>query len=121
MARSTKKTTETPDTTYQANAGMVAAMAAFSPVAMTAWFDMVQESMRFMSERLEKDLEAQRAMLACKTPQELMQVQSDFMKKAFTDYTEETRRMMEMMGVAMKVDIKDTAPTTRRNYDDVPV
>lgn len=121
MAKSTKKTTETPDATDPAHAGMVAAMAAFSTVATTAWFDMMQESMRFVTERLEKDLEAQRAMLACRTPQELMQAQSDFMQKAFTDYTEETRRMMELMGVALRVDIRDTAPTTRRNFDDVPV
>lgn len=115
------KPTKTPEKTAPDHAGMVAAMAAFSPAAATAWFDMVQESMRFMTERLEKDLEAQRAMLACTTPQELMQVQSDFMQKAFADYSEETRRMMEILGVSMNVTVKDSVPTTRRGYDDVPV
>ena len=118
MAKSTKKTQSTPEA---ASDGMVAAMAAFSPAATTAWFEIMQESMRFMTDRLQQDMEAQRKMLACTTPQELMQVQSEFMQTAFAQYTQETQRMMEKLGFAMKVSVSDKAPTTKRGYDDVPV
>lgn len=118
MAKSTKKAQGPQD---PASDGMVAAMAAFSPAATTAWFEIMQESMRFMNERLQQDLEAQRKMLACTTPQELMQVQSEFMKTAFAQYTQETQRMMEKMGLAMTAAAPDTMPKTRRGFDDVPV
>ncbi len=123
MADSKKKTPDTPtqEATTPAHAGMAAAMAAFSPGAASAWFEIMQESLRFMAERLEQDMDTQREMLACKTPQELMQVQSAFYKRAVAQYTEETQRMLDLMGVALKVTVSDKTPTTKRGYDDVPV
>lgn len=121
MTTSKKKTPETADKTDPAGAGMAAAMAAFSPGATTAWFEIMQESMRFMTERLQEDMETQRAMLACRTPQDLMQVQSEFYKKAFAQYTEETQRIMKMMGVAAKASATEVGPKTKRDFDDVPV
>ncbi|MGK7652795.1 MULTISPECIES: phasin family protein [unclassified Roseovarius] len=120
MAKSTK-TKETADAVDPAGAATRAGMAAFSPVAATAWMEIMQESMRFMNARLQEDMEVQRAMLACTTPQELMKVQTDFCRKAMADYTEETQRMMRKMGLAVEVTAEKAKPKPGRDLDDVPV
>lgn len=61
---------------------MAAAMMAVSPAVTRAWLEMMSDSARFLAERLQQDLETQKAMLACKTPTEFLQVQSEFFKTA---------------------------------------
>ena len=100
------KAKKTPDATDPA-----AAMAAFNPLAAKVWQDIMEESVRFMTERLEKDVETQKAMLNCKSPTELMQVQADFYQEALSDYTEQTTRMLKLM----------SQTGAKRSYDDVPL
>ena len=120
MAKSTKKK-EPADAADPAATAARAGMAAFSPVAATACMEIMQEGMRFMNARLQEDMEAQRAMLACTTPQELMQVQTEFYRKAMADYTEETQRIMRLMGLAVEVTADEAKPKPGRDLDDVPV
>lgn len=120
MAKSTKKK-EPADAADPAATAARAGMAAFSPVAATAWMEIMQEGMRFMNTRLQQDMEVQRAMLACTTPQELMQVQTEFYRKAMSDYTEETQRMMRLMGLAVEATADEAKPKPGRDLDDVPV
>lgn len=88
------------------------AMKAFTPMAPAVWQEIMTESARFVSERLQQDMEAQQAMMNCKTPMELMQVQTEFYQKAVARYTEEAARMMKMM----------SNPTgAKRSFDDVPL
>lgn len=97
------KTTEKP--------AAVNPMAAFNPAAAKVWQDILTESARFMTERLQKDMETQKAMLACKSPAELMQVQADFYQQAMSDYSEEANRMFQLM----------SQTGAKRGYDDVPL
>ncbi|MDA7430979.1 phasin family protein [Primorskyibacter aestuariivivens] len=88
------------------------AMMAFTPMAPAVWQEIMTESARFVSERLQQDMEAQQAMMNCKTPMELLQVQTEFYQKAVQQYTEEAARMMKRMANPMG---------TKRSYDDVPL
>lgn len=103
MAASKSKKTETPEAT--------AALAALNPMAAKVWQDILTESARFMTERLQKDMETQKALLSCKSPTELMQLQTEFYQEALSDYTEQTTRMLQLM----------SQTGSKRSYDDVPL
>ncbi|WP_127115647.1 phasin family protein [Shimia sediminis] len=105
MAASKPKDTKTPETTQ------AAAMAALNPMAAKVWQDIMAESVRFMTERLDKDKETQKALLSCKSPTELMQVQAEFYQEALSDYTQQTTRMLQLM----------SQTGAKRSYDDVPL
>ena len=117
MAKSTKKT-ETPDGGV---ADMTAAMMAANPALAKSWATLMNESARFLSERLQKDLDAQKALLACKTPAEVVEVQTEFFRKAMTDYSDEAQRMFKIMTGAGEEAVKEAKSSSRRGYDDVPV
>ncbi len=117
MAKS-KKTQDVPET--GANA-MVNAMMAMNPAAATAWLDILSESTRFVTDRLRQDMETQMAMLSCKSPAELMQVQSEFFSAAMEQYADETRRLLEMMSKAAEDTLKEAKTGHARSYDDVPL
>ncbi|MEM9911384.1 MAG: phasin family protein [Pseudomonadota bacterium] len=96
------------------------AMLDANPMAK-AWMAMMSESTRFVTERLRHDIEMQTAMLACKTPVDLMKLQSEFYAAAMAQYMDETAKMFHMMSEATKVTTERMAPTTNRGFDDVPV
>ena len=100
---------------------MAAAMAALNPVGMSAWKQVMDESSRFVSDRFEQDVELQKAMMGCSTPQDLFQLQSDFYSKAVKDYTAEATRMFEMMSKATQDTVKEATTSHARKYDDVPL
>lgn len=91
---------------------MIAPMMAFGPKAFEAWQDIINESVGFMTRRLERDIETQQAMLNCKTPADLLKVQAEFIETTFAQYTEEANRMMKIMA---------KAGNAARGYDDVPL
>jgi hypothetical protein len=100
-------------------AGLAEAMMTPGPEAMQAWQEILSEWGRFYADRLQQDLETQRAMLACKSPADLMQVQADFYQKAIQQYSEQGMRMMQKV-------VDASAQTTKglhsaRKYDDVPL
>lgn len=99
-------------------AALNTAMLAANPVAAKAWTDLMSESARFMTSRLQHDLETQKAIMACKSPTDLMQVQSDFMKTAMEQYTQYATRCYEGMTAAVGSTAKDSKA---RSYDDVPL
>lgn len=108
MAQSTQQRartrTDTPD--------LMTPMTAFGPKAVEAWQEIINESVSFMTERLEKDLETQRALLNCKTPADLLKVQTDFLESTMAQYSEGAKRFMNLMA---------KANGTARGYDDVPL
>jgi hypothetical protein len=109
-----------PDTTAAAPAAM---MAAFSPNPdfAKAWMDMMSDSARVASDQMRTHLEAQAALMACRTPAEVMKVQVDYLNAIIRMSAEETARSLRMtMGVSG--DIAGGLTTGRsRDYDDVPV
>lgn len=104
--------TSNPGKNQASTEAFTSAMMAFTPWAPEFWREWMTESARFVSARLQQDMQAQQAMLNCRTPMELVQVQTEFYQKAMTQYTEETARLMKIMA---------TPKGTRRSYDDVPL
>jgi hypothetical protein len=100
---------------------ITAAAVAFNPVAAKAWQDIMSESARFLADRLRQDLNVQKAMLACKTPHELLFVQSEFYKKAVEQYAEGFTRLSKMMIEANRDTLEDARSGHSRGYDDVPI
>jgi hypothetical protein len=102
-------------------AAMLAPMMSVNPVFAKACADMMSEGARFMTERLRTDLETQKALLACRTPADLMEVQTDYVNTAMRDYAEEAARIMDMAMKASQDIVEDMKSGHSRGYDDVPV
>lgn len=69
------------------------------------------EMLRFMTERMQKDVEHSSRLMTCRNPSDFMQAQMDFLNSFFDDYTKEGRRVGEMMNSAAK----ETQETAERN------
>lgn len=117
MAKAKKDTKSTPQDTPN----MAKAMMSMNPMANQAWLDVMQESADFVTRRLEQDLETQKAMMAAKSPTELMQLQTEFFQTAFQQYSQEAMRMFESMTKAAGQSTKTATKHTSRGYDDVPL
>ena len=94
---------------------------ALNNAQMKVWSDLGAEVMKFASSRIQQDLEAQKAMLACKTPQDLQKVQTEYFSKAVEDYRLQIQRAMEVMSQAAKTPMGEVIKTTKRGFDDVPL
>ncbi|ANT61478.1 hypothetical protein AYJ57_06540 [Salipiger sp. CCB-MM3] len=74
----------------------------FEPYAATAivdtMLDIGAEMQSFTAERVREDVSTQHAMLHCKTPAELMHIQSAFYQKASEDYRAHWGRLAELGG-----------------------
>lgn len=96
----------------------------FNPMNDTmlkAWSDLGAEVMEFAASRIQQDMEAQKAMLACKSPQDLQKVQTDYYSKALEDYRAQIQRAMAVMSGAAKMPTGSMTNATKRGYDDVPL
>lgn len=92
-----------------------------NPALTKAWSDLMVENVRFLSDRLEQDFETQKAMLACKTPADVMKVQSEFFQKAVEDFSAGSRRMFEILTAASTEAVEGAKSSFKRGYDDVPL
>lgn len=101
--------------------GLTTAMLANNPAVAKAWTDIMNESARFVSDRLQQDMEAQKALMQCKTPAEFVTFQSDFVLKAMQQYADEAQRMTKIMTDASEEIAKDARHTWSRAYDNVPL
>ncbi|NNK78168.1 MAG: phasin family protein [Litoreibacter sp.] len=79
------------------------------------------ESGRFIANRLEEELKTQQAFLGCKTPADVMQVQTDHYKTAVEQYSAEANRILELMSRAMSAPLASSKSMFDRGYDDVPL
>ena len=115
------KSNQTQADTMKDASAMAESMMALSPAMTKAWLEMMSGSARFLADRLQQDLETQKAILACKKPMELLQVQSAFFKTAMEQYTEHAMRLKETMTTATEETIKGAQTSHSRGYDDVPL
>jgi Phasin protein len=60
------------------------------------------EILRFITERMEKDVAHSSRLINCKTPTDFVQAQMDFVNSFFDDYTKEGRWVGEMMNKATR-------------------
>lgn len=100
---------------------MASAMLAGGPAATSAWLALMTESARFVSERLREDMQTQMAFLACKSPAELLKVQTEFYQTAIEQYTAEANRMFETLSAAAEESIAEAKSGHSREYDDIPL
>lgn len=117
MANQTTKSVSKTDTTYTNTAGMGLPVAV-GKIALQAWLDIGSDAVRFVSVRLQQDIDTQNAMLACTSLEQMSKVQADFFKAAQNQYAAQAQHMMEMAGTAGRA----LAPASNKlGYDDVPV
>lgn len=121
MTNSSKKVPESKGDPMAAAMGSMIAMNPMQETALKAMFAMGTETLQFLSSRMQQDLEIQKAMLSCKTLQDLQKVQADFYKTALEDYRNAASRMREVMSNSQSTDGKGQSPLTKRGYDDVPL
>ena len=114
----TKKTKAAPD---MGVADMTAALLVINPVATNAWLGIMSESARFVTDRLHQDIQTQKSLLACRSPAELLEVQSEFFRTAMKQYAEEIARLSEMVTKGAEETIEDAVSGHSREYDDVPI
>jgi len=117
MVKSTKPRADAKTGTSSMPTGMMA----FNPAVNQAWQVIMSESARFFADRLQQDLETQQAMLACKSPAELMQVQAAFFKTAMEQYIAFGEHLKETASTVAEETIKDVSTSQSRGYDDVPL
>lgn len=99
-------------------------MAALNPMQVgpfKAMFDASTEAMQFLSSRMEQNLEAQRAIMACKTFENIQTVQANYYTKALEDYRGATAKMMELLKSGTAGGANAAVSSTNRKYDDVPL
>lgn len=99
-------------------------MVALNPmheIALKAWFEMGAEALKFVSSRMDQDLQTQKAMLNCKSLEDVQKVQAAFYTKAIDDYNSGASRMMELMIAATSQGLGGAIPSAKRGYDDVPL
>lgn len=119
MTSTSTRTTQT-DTGPEVPPAMAMFMAA-NPVFAQAWMDMMAESARFVTARLQADLKTQAALMSCKSPAEVVEVQTAFLNEAMQTYAEEAARLMRMTVTASTDIAQDLKSGHSRGYDDVPV
>ena len=100
---------------------VAAAAIAVNPIGAKAWVDLMTEGARFMTDRLKRDLELQKKMLACDSPAALLELQTEFFTDAMGQYADEASRYMQMMFKASKDIVEDAQTGHKRNYDDIPL
>ena len=72
-------------------------MGDFGAAAVEAWAEIAGEWLSFVARRVQQDLRTQSEVLQCRTPAELMAVQSEFVQTAIGAYQAEAERMTALM------------------------
>jgi hypothetical protein len=92
-----------------------------SMVGMAGWAEIMKEGMQFVSERMEKDLQAQRGFLNCKSLEDVLRLQSEYYKDALEQYTEQFQRVAELASQATVSGWSEATAPRARKYDDIPL
>jgi hypothetical protein len=58
------------------------------------------EAMQFVSSRMEKDIQTQKALMGCKRFEDIQKGLAEFYNKALEDYNAEVALVMELMAAA---------------------
>lgn len=77
--------------------------------------------LQFFTTRLAQDLEAQKAMLACKSLPDIQKVQTAYVTQAIADYQAQMQRSMDVWSDGAKNPMGDMFQPSKRAYDDVPL
>lgn len=75
---------------------LIQANAKAAEIWLQSWTKLADESAGFFNKRWKQDLDLVEKICACRSPLELLQVQSAFMQKALADYMRETGKLADM-------------------------
>lgn len=75
---------------------LVQANAKAAEIWLESWARLAGESADFVTRRWSQDLDLVEKICACRTPVELLQVQSEFMQLALAEYIREATRLGDM-------------------------
>jgi hypothetical protein len=108
------------DRTRSASALIAATMVA-GPATAKAWTDATTECSRFVMDRLQQDMKAQRALLSCKCHADLLNLQTSIYQQAIRQYSQEASRLFGMVSRATESTMKEASADHARKFDDLPV
>lgn len=97
------------------------AMVAFGPAACRNWVGVASECARFAADRMQQDINAQRAFLACRTPMDVVQQQISYSQAVSQLYANQTTRMVHLMTEAVQDTASQATQGHARKYDDIPL
>lgn len=75
---------------------LVEAQAKAAEIWLTSWGRFASESAGFVTRRWQRDLELVEKIWACKTPAELLTLQSEFLQRALCDYMREAGKLADL-------------------------
>ena len=88
---------------------------------LTIWVNMLNETARFVTGRIQHDMETGLALLDCRTPQDVMRVQNDYARETVSQYAFETARLMGLLTSTSVLPVSRGKGGLARGYDDVPL
>lgn len=91
------------------------------PNMLPAWQELLTECNRFMMDRWQQGMDAQKALLSSASPMEAIQIQTDFVQNAIKEYSEETMYLFQLACEPANLPAGDLRPGSKRRYDDVPL
>lgn len=75
---------------------LISANAKAAEIWLESWAKLAGESAGFVTRRWQQDVDLIGKICACKSPVELLQLQSEFMQRALVDYMREATRLGDM-------------------------
>ena len=114
----TKRTEKNTATETPAFAAMLNTL---NPQAASVWTEVMNAQTRFIMDRLQKDMEAQKAVMTCRDPNQLLKIQSDFYQSTVKEYAEQTAHMLKLTTEATAKTMEAAKTGYSRAYDDVPL
>lgn len=75
---------------------LLAAQAKAAEIWLTSWGRLAGESTGFVTRRWQQDLKLIEKIWACKTPLELLTLQSEFLQQALCDYMREAGKLADL-------------------------
>ena len=111
--------TDAPAGAQPSGPDMTALPLAVGSVAAQVWIELGAEAVRFLCTRLQHDMKAQQAMLACKSMDELRAVQLEFLTAAQQHYAAEAGKILDLLGNTASRGLSVSG--LKRRYDDVPL
>jgi len=92
-----------------------------NPAAVQAWIDINAELAQIVAERWQHDAEAQRAIMACKSPLELAQVLPQQWDRTTRHCAEAITRLTRIVTDSTEKTLQGAVTGRARAYDDVPL
>lgn len=120
-----KTTSKTKPSSQKDLNDLAAQVAVINPMAgavcIASWLEIMTEGTRFASERFQRNLEVQRALLASKSVEEIMSVQAEFYRSAIEQYVNEVNRLADLVSKATAAATEEATASRARRYDDIPL